>query len=68
MTLPSSAPAASLIWRNLASVFEASHAPLTIELRAELLDELQLGFQKIDVLFFIDQKVVIKLLGDEIMG
>src|SRR5580704_12263359 len=41
---------------------------LAVELDAELLDELQLRFQKIDVLFLVDEQVVIELLGDEVVG
>ena len=41
---------------------------LAVELDAELPDELQLRFQKIDVLFLIDQQLVIELLGDEVVG
>src|SRR5262249_16869828 len=52
----------------LAVSFEAADVLLAIELHAKLFDELQLGLQKIDVFFFINQKVVIKLLGDEVMS
>jgi hypothetical protein len=41
---------------------------LAVERDAELFDELQLRFQKIDVLFLIDEQLVIELLGDEVVG
>lgn len=39
---------------SLFAVFEPANMFLAVELDAELFDELQLRFQKIDVLFFID--------------
>ena len=37
-------------------------------LYAELFDELQLRFQKVDVMLLVDEKVVIELLGNTIMN
>src|SRR3984893_9625958 len=53
---------------SLFAVFEPANMFLAVELDAELLDELQLRFQKIDVLFLIDEQLVIELLGNEVVG
>src|ERR1700730_530244 len=53
---------------SLFTVFKPANMFLAIELDAELFDELQLRFQKIDVLFPIDEQLVIELLGDEVVG
>src|ERR1700730_2601312 len=53
---------------SLFAVFERANMFLAVELNAELFNELQLRFQKIDVLFLIDEQLVIELLGDEVVG
>src|SRR3984893_18967063 len=54
--------------RALFAVFEPADMFLAVKLDAELFDELQLRFQKIDMLFLIDEQLVIELLGDEVVG
>jgi hypothetical protein len=56
------------IENSLFAVFKPANMFLAVELDAELFDELQLRFQKIDVLFLIDEQLVIELLGDEVVG
>jgi len=45
------------------AVFKPADMALAVELYAELFDELQLRFQKVDVMLLVDEKVVIELLG-----
>jgi hypothetical protein len=41
---------------------------LAVELYSELFDELQLRFQKINVMLFVDEEIIIQFLGDAVMN
>src|SRR5208283_3193035 len=50
------------------AVFKSADMALAVELYAELFDELQLRFQKVDVMLLVDEEVVIELLGHTVMN
>src|SRR3984893_12703465 len=53
---------------SLVAVFEPADMFLAVELDGGMFDERRLRFEKIDVLFLIDEQPVIELLGDEVVG
>src|SRR6476469_881947 len=56
-----------VLFFNVSSALEAADVLLRVELDADLLDQLQLGFEKIDVMFLVFREILEEELADAVV-